>query len=77
MKLYIRVVLIFLLLTSLSYSKNTTTKLSSIELTKANYFINKNQNIHSSVSLAFLIKPVSFYFDLSLDFEKVRFIPKG
>ena len=76
MKLYIRVVLTFLLLTGSLYSKSTTIKRTSFESTKANYFLNKNYNIYNRVSLAFLIKPVSFYSDLSLDFEKIRFMPK-
>ena len=76
MKLYIRVVLTFLLLTGSLYSKNTTTKPTSLELTKANYFLNRHYTINNRVTLAFLIKPVSFYSDLSLDFEKIRFMPK-
>jgi len=77
MKLYIRIALTFLLLTGLLYSKNTIIQPSNLKLTKANYFFNTNQNIYSRVSLAFLIKPVSFYSDLSLDFDKVLFMPKG
>ena len=75
MKLYIKVLLTFLLLTGSLYS-NTTIKQANFTLAKANYFLNKNYNIHDRGSLAFLIKPVSFYSDLNLDFEKIRFIPK-
>jgi hypothetical protein len=76
MKLYIKVILTFLLLTGSLYSKSTTMKPINVKLTKANYFLNINHNLYERVSLSFLIKPASFYSNLSLDFEKIRFIPK-
>ena len=72
MKLYIKVILTFLLLTGSLYPKSTRMQSINIELIKFNYFFNiKNKR----VSMAFLIKPVSIYSDLSLDFEKVHFMP--
>jgi len=76
MKLHIKIILFFLLSTGLVYSKSTTMKSISIEVAKANYFLNKNHYIYNRVSLAFLITPVSFYSDLNLDFEKIDFMPK-
>jgi hypothetical protein len=76
MRLYIKVVLTFLLLTGSLYSKGTTIKTTSFKLIKTNCFLNTNHYKYKRASLAFLIRPVSFYSDLSLDFEKIRFILK-
>ncbi|SFV50320.1 hypothetical protein MNB_SV-12-1817 [hydrothermal vent metagenome] len=76
MKLYIKMVLTFLLLTGLLYSKSTTIKPISVKLIKSDSFFDKNQRVYKRASLAFLVKPVSFSSDLSLNFEKVFFLPK-
>jgi hypothetical protein len=72
MKTGIKVALTLFLLTGSLYSNST----SLHNEIKINTFFDKHEHSQKRVTLAFLIKPVSFSSDLSLDFKKVFFAPK-
>jgi hypothetical protein len=71
-----QIILPLLLSTGVSYSKNTPTKPIDIQSAKDNFFLNRTESSFILPTINYLIKPVSFSYDLIIDFRKVNFKPK-
>ena len=71
-----QLILPLLLSTGVSYSKSTPTKPIDIESAKENFFLGRGESGFIFPTINYLIKPVSFSYDLIIDFRKVNFKPK-
>lgn len=71
-----QVILTLLLLTGVLCSKSTPTKSIDIQSAKDNFFLDKEKSSLIIPTINYLIKPVSFSYDLIIDFRKVNFKSK-